>query len=212
MSLFLEPGMFPFMVSIYLLAGLVALEVALLVLGADVFHFIDDLLPDLGEADAPETLSLSKALAFVGIGKVPVLMVLMSFLATFGLGGFLVQEAAAALSGGYLPLAAAVPAAGVAAVLCTGRLAALLARILPSEETTAVSKDSLIGRKATINFGDATFTRNAQAKVTDRHGNVHYVQVMASSPEELLPEGSEIALVSRHKGFFIGTPVPSSEA
>jgi len=212
MDILHDPLMFPFMVSVYLLVGLVALEVVLLVLGADAFHFIDDLIPDLGEADAPETLSLAKALGFIGIGKVPVLMVLMSFLAIFGAGGYLIQKASAAFLDGYLPLAAAVPLAGAAAILLTGRFAALLARVLPSEETSAVSKDSLIGRKAVMNFGDATFTRNASAKVTDRHGNVHYVQVMASSPEELLPEGSEITLVSRHKGFFIGTPVPSSEA
>lgn len=202
---------FPFTVALFLLAGLVLLEIMLMFLGAGPLSFIDDLLPDLGEADAPETLSLSKALGFFGIGKVPVLMVLMSFLAMFGLSGFLMQRAAASLTGGPLALSAAVPGALAIAIVLTGRIAALLAQFLPAEQSTAVSKDSLIGRVATITFGDATFTRPAAAKVRDRHGNVHHIQVMSNAPETLLPEGSEAKLVSRHNGAFIGIPVPPSE-
>jgi len=217
MDIFNEPSMSPFLISLYILTGLVAIEFALLMLGTDLFHFVDDLLPDLdhgvgdhdfGDLHSGEAPALGKALSFIGIGKVPVVMVLMSFLALFGLSGYLAQHSAKALSGDFIPLAAAVPAALVVSLLATGRVAALLARYLPGEETTAVRADSLIGGTARIKYGDARFTRPASATVEDRYGNVHHIQVKASDPEEVIFEGQQAKLVSRLNGFFIGTRIP----
>lgn len=217
MEIFYEPAMAPFLTSLYVLAGLVAIELALLVLGADLFHFVDDLLPDLGDHDlgdmhAPEGPAIGKALAFVGVGKVPLVMVLMSFLALFGLAGYIGQHAAKALAGDYLPLAAAVPAALALSLAATGRVAAVLARVLPSEETSAVSAESLIGSRADVVWGDATFTRPATAKVSDRHGKTHHIQLKASAPEEIVHEGEAALIVSRSSGFFIGTRVPDQHS
>lgn len=211
MSALFEPAMFPFAVSICLLCFFVALELVLLVLGANVFEALDNLFPDLGEADAPETLSFAKVLGFIGIGKVPVLWVLFAFLATFGLSGYLIQVAAEATLDAPLALSAAVPLALVFTIIATGRLANLLGRILPSEESSAVSVDSLIGLTAVVSFGDATISRPAGAKVTDQHGNTHHIQVKASRPEEVLHEGQPILLLSRTSGFFIGSVAPQAD-
>lgn len=216
MDIFYEPAMVPFLTSLYILAGLVAIELALLVIGADLFHFVDDLLPDLGDHDVgdmhgPDGPAIGKALAFVGVGRLPIVMVLMSFLALFGLAGYLGQHAAKAIAGGYLPLAAAVPAALVIALVATGRVAALLAKVLPAEETSAVAAGSLIGRTARVKYGDATFTRPASATVHDRWDHVHHIQIKASEPDEVIFEGQSAMLVSRLNGFFIGTRVPDQQ-
>lgn len=216
MELLLNPALAPFTGALCILAALVALEFVLLVLGADLFHFVDDILPDLGHHDVggvhadahADTPSIGKVLSFVGIGKLPVVMVLMCFLATFGLAGYFLQHGAEVLSGAFLPLGAAVPAVLAFSLVLTGRVATLLARILPSEETSAVSAESLIGLVATVVYGDASMTRPATGKVADAHGNIHHIQVKASSPEELLHQGQQVQIVSLVGGFYIGTAIP----
>ncbi|PTQ08499.1 hypothetical protein CLG96_14930 [Sphingomonas oleivorans] len=141
-------------------------------------------------------------LGWLGIGRLPLLMLLVAFLASFGLIGLAGQQAALSLSGALLPALIAVPAAGVAALPVTGLAARLLARILPHDETSAVSLDSLVGRSATIIVGRASRGSPAKARVRDVHGQPHYVMVEPDTPGQSFAEGEQILLVRREDAIF----------
>ena len=96
---------------------------------------------DLG--DAP-------LLGWLGFGSLPFLMLLVLFLALFGITGMAIQQALAALTGGMLPGWLAALAATVAALPGTGLLARPLAALLPRDETSAIDIDELAGRRAVI--------------------------------------------------------------
>lgn len=205
MNFLMMSGVTPFTISLLVLAGLVLVEFVLLLIGTHFFGLLDDLLPDLHfDADHDHAIGFDKAMYFVGFGKVPFLMVLMSFLASFGLSGYVIQSVAHKLTGGVFPLALAIPAAIVVGLLLTSRITAGLARIMPREHTTAVSDASMIGREATVTYGTASFAFPATAEVTDQHGRTHHIQLKADAAGESFEEGRKALIVRTEDGFFFG--------
>ena len=203
MNFLMMDGVTPFTISLLVLAGLVLVEFALLLVGTHFFGLLDDLLPEV-EFEAESELGFGKAMYFVGFGKVPFLMVLMSFLASFGLSGYVIQSVAHKLTGGVFSLALAVPAAIVVGLMLTSRITAGLARIMPGEHTTAVSDASLIGREATVTYGTASFALPATAEVVDQHGRTHHIQLKAEAEGESFEEGRKALIVRTEDGFFFG--------
>jgi hypothetical protein len=145
--------------------------------------------------------------AWIGIGQLPLSVALIVFLGIFGLGGLILQEIVSASTGARLPWLPASVAAAAVAVPATGLLARVVARILPADETTAVSLDSLVGRRGHIVLGIASLHLPARAKVRDAFGHSHYVLVEPHLAGEVLREGEEILLVAREAGSFLGITV-----
>lgn len=141
-------------------------------------------------------------LSWLGVGQLPLLMLLVVFLANFGLIGLIGQQATLSLTGGLWPAWIAIPAAGAAALPCTGTLSRLLARVLPRDETTAIGVDELVGLHARIVVGTATRGSPAKAKVRDFHGQTHYVMAEPDMPQVRFAEGDEVLLVRREGHVF----------
>ncbi|HEX8239834.1 MAG TPA: YqiJ family protein [Allosphingosinicella sp.] len=180
------PANLPFSVALLVMLMIGAVEA--LGLGASAVHL--DLHADVdGGGDL---------LGWLGIGRVPLLMLLVVFLALFGLVGLALQQFA-----GPLDLWIAAPAAAAAALPLTGLGARGLARIMPGDETTAVSLDSLVGRRGTITIGTARRGSPAQARVSDIHGQVHYVMVEPYDDSHSIGEGETVRLDRREGNIFI---------
>ncbi|TFI58894.1 DUF1449 family protein [Sphingomonas parva] len=164
-------------------------------LGASAAHLDADLD---GDADL---------LGWLGIGQVPLLIVIVVFLTLFGLLGLTIQQVAEGVATRPLPLVIAVPAAIAAALPATGLFSRGLARILPRDETTAVSLDTLVGKRGTITIGTARRGSPAQARVRDSHGQSHYVMVEPQNEDHPIVEGETVLLVRRDGHVFtaIGT-------
>ncbi len=180
------PANLPFSVALLVMLMIGAVEA--LGLGASAVHL------DL-HADADGGADL---LGWLGVGTVPLLMLLVVFLALFGLTGLAVQQFA-----GPLPLWIAAPAAAAAALPLTGLGARGLARIMPGDETTAISLDSLVGRRGTITIGTARRGSPAQARVADIHGQVHYVMVEPYDDDHSITQGETVRLDRRDGNIFI---------
>jgi membrane protein implicated in regulation of membrane protease activity len=180
------PANWPFSAALLLMLMIGAVEA--LGLGASAAHVDFDADLDGG----------GDLLGWLGVGRVPLLMLLVLFLAFFGLAGLAIQQLA-----GPLALWIAVPAAAAAALPLTGLGARGLGRIMPGDETTAVSLDSLVGRRGTITIGTARRGSPAQARVKDVHGQVHYVMVEPYDDDHSLGEGETIRLDRREGNIFI---------
>ena len=143
-------------------------------------------IADFGDADVdldadadgmPDAGMLDGLLTLLGIGRVPLTIWLALFLFLFAGIGLSIQELAASLTGSPLYSWLAALIAGVAALSVTGIFARPLGRIMPKDHTTAVSTDSLVGRRARITDGIARQASPARARVKDVHGQSHYVMV-----------------------------------
>jgi hypothetical protein len=74
---------------------------------------------------------------------------------------------------------------------------------MPRDETTAVTLDHLLRRDAVIQIGTARAGSPARAKVTDIHGQAHFVMVEPHDATSELKEGETVLLVRREgQAFF----------
>jgi len=142
-------------------------------------------------------------LNWLNVGKLPLLMLIVVFLFSFGLTGLILQQLIAGVFGKPGPWWLAVPLAVAAALPFTRLFGRVVSRILPSDETTAVARETLVGRWATIVTGKAEVGSAAQARVRDVHGQTHYVMIEPDDAGEVFEEGSQVIIV-RHAGarFF----------
>ncbi|MFC3582038.1 YqiJ family protein [Sphingomonas hylomeconis] len=141
-------------------------------------------------------------LGWLGVGRLPLLMLLVVFLALFGTIGLVGQQALHDITGHLLAAWIAIPLAVVAALPLTGFAARGLARILPGDHTTAITLDDLVGEPARIVTGRATHGSPARARVEDQYGQAHYVMVEPNSASETFEEGEAILLVRRENDLF----------
>lgn len=144
----------------------------------------------------------SDLLGWLGFGRLPLLMLLVIFLACFGVIGLSSQQLMVSLTGETLTPWLAAPIAAVASLPATSVLASLLARVVPRDETTAVSLDTLVGRRAVIVTGRAAPGCPARARVRDHHGYDHYVMAEPDNAGQSFGEGEEIILVRRDNYVF----------
>ena len=192
---FLEPGNLPFSVALLLMLMIGLAEAV--GLGTGAVHL--DAHADV-HAEGPDLLG------WLGIGKVPLLIVIVVLLAFFALIGIGLQQLAESLWGAPLSPWVAGPVAFVGALPLTGIGARGLARILPSDETTAVGIGSLVGKRAEIVIGTARRGSPARARVRDVHGQTHYVMVEPTEEAGLIEAGATALLVRREGELFFGLP------
>lgn len=92
--------------------------------------------------------------------------------------------------------------AGVAALPINGLAVRPVAAILPQDETSAVTLNSLIRRDAVIQTGAAKLGSPARSKVLDRFGHPHFVMVEPHDPTLELAEGETVLIVRRDGETF----------
>lgn len=143
-----------------------------------------------------ETPSL---LSWLNVGRLPLLMLIVVFLFTFGAVGLIGQRVVAAIISQPAPWFLAAPLAFAAALPVARLFGRGVARIMPRDETSAVSRDSLLGRVAVIVTGEARHASAAQARVRDQHGQAHYIMVEPDNAADTFQQGASVLLV-RHAG------------
>lgn len=203
----------PFSVALTIMIGLAIMEGVGMLLGAGISSLVDTLMPDVDiDVDAPDVHSpgmISQFLGWLYVGKLPFLVIFIVLLTSFGIIGLIVQSISQSLIGMLLPPLLASPIALALALPLSRVTAAGVARIMPQDETEAVSSDSFIGRVATITTGTARKGYAAQARLADEHGQTHYVMVEPDTETEELPNGSEVLLVNKAGHIFIAITNPN---
>jgi hypothetical protein len=188
------PELWPFSLAVGLLIGVAVAEAVALMIGASPLHWLGGDMPDTPDSipDGP--------LGWLHFGRLPLLVILVLFLATFAVVGFAVQFSVRGFTSVFLPMPAAAALAGVAAVFGVRVLGNALARIMPKDETSAVSDASLVGRVGSVVIGTARAGKPAQARVRDQHGTQHYVMVEPEETDQALEAGVNVLLVRHLSG------------
>ena len=138
-----------------------------MLVGASLSHWGDG----SDHFDHPDGIA-GGALGWLHFGKVPILVILVIFLMTFAVAGFVSQLATQAVIGVFMPLPVAVVLASVAGVFGVRVLGGVLGKMIPRDETNAVTDASLVGRVGTIMIGTARAGKPAEARVRDEHGAI----------------------------------------
>ncbi len=224
MADFFAPETAPFAVALLLMGFIAVLEIGGMLIGLSPSGALDSLLPEIDldadldleadfaggpfDADAPSVPDapgagpLSQILGWLCVGRVPILVLLVAFLTSFGIAGFVLQGIVKGAAGFAVPAALAVVPALFIAVPAT-RFAGLgLSKVMPKEQTEAVSSKSFVGKLAVIIRGTAKRGLAAEAKLTDGFGQTHYVLVEPDNEDESFDQGAEVLIVRRAAGVF----------
>jgi Protein of unknown function (DUF1449) len=198
MGLFLAPESAPYLIATLVLLSVAALEGVALLVGMSASHWLDSLFAhhggDIDGAGADSWLG------WLHVGRVPLLVLIVVFLASFAVLGFAANIVVHALFGFFIPAVIGAPVALVASlpvVRVTGRV---LSRLLPKDQSSAVSLDSLVGRIAIVMGGNAKMGYPAQAKVTTEFGQAIYVLVEPDHADTTFGASEQVLLVKRLTG------------
>jgi hypothetical protein len=206
MSLFTATQNLPFGIGFALIVGIALLEGLGMLFSISPSNFLDDVLPEI-DGDS----GLDRVLGWLHLGKVPALVLLLLVLTGYTVFGYSLQVVANGLFGGYLPAWLAGLLAVPAGMATVRGLGSLIAHIIPRDETSVVSEQSLVGRVGVIISGAARRGLAAQARVKDSHGRSHYLMVEPDIDDEVFDEGTQVLIVRKTGAFYrcIANPHPT---
>jgi hypothetical protein len=218
------PQALPFVIALTVMIIISLMEGLSMVFGAALSGLVDGILPDfdLPDLDGPDldldadidfdadvsvgsleaVGPLTYLMSWLSFGKAPALILLLVFLAVFGLAGLTIQNAVQASTGlippGWL---ASIPALllAVPSMRYGGKA---FGAIMPKEETEAVSTRRFVGKVATVIRGRAERGMPAEAKLKDMHGKTHWILVEPDEDGETFATGEEVLVVSQAGSVF----------
>ena len=135
-------------------------------------------------------------LAFIGIGKAPLLVVLLILLMSIGFLGWILNGIAQGIFGFFpsLLLLATGLISIFVGVLITSRITRLIGRALPPVSTTATRAQALVGRPGTV---ISPFVDNRYGMIHLRDDGGTLISVFATTEDEKpLTRGEEVILLS----------------
>jgi membrane protein implicated in regulation of membrane protease activity len=177
---------------------------------ADAIHGIEH---SLGVEHDGDGSTFSSALSFLGFGRVPLSILLLTFCFLWGFAGWATNT----LLKGPLDRPAlfvwfSLAAATLLSVLGTRYLARGLARILPATESYGTKERDLIGRLAKVR--DTVTDRQGRAQLFDANGSLQEVPVRIKPGESAIPARTEVVLLSydRDRGVYYVLADPLGES
>jgi membrane protein implicated in regulation of membrane protease activity len=163
----------------------------------DIDHDVDQDLEHTADHDmSRDSLSAFSWLAFIGIGKAPLMVVILIVLLTTGLLGWILNGLALGILGVFpgLLLLATFLVSLAAGSLVTSRITRFIGRVLPPVSTTATRAQALVGRPGTVisPFVDA---RYGMVHLRDDGGTL--ISLFAITEEEKpIARGESVILLS----------------
>lgn len=213
-ELFVETENLIFSISLSLMLFLGIIEFLLLLFGSSSQGFLDQFVPEnVIDLQKPEIgldsnhNILTQFLDWLHIGRIPMLVWLIIFLTIFSISGFVFQSIYQHFTAHLLSIWLITPATLVLSMPLVRYSSALIALILPKDETTAIYSDELIGRSAVIIMGHATINSPAQAKVVDQFGQTHYV--MVEPDQDIMLKQGETVVLSEKTSIGFKAILPS---
>ena len=219
LDFFLAPQNGPFTVAAVITLVIAIVQFLSLLLGLGVTEALDELMPDIeteadldadidADLDLGEPGILEQLFGWLNAGRVPMLVLLIIFLTSFAGTGYVVQAFATGFIG-LLPSILVGPLAFAAALPTTRGASRVLGRVLPKDETYAITPEDLVGEIATVTLGPVERETAGKAKVMDAHGNLHFVRVRSARPDASFDIGAEILLVRREGSVFEAITPPA---
>lgn len=205
MNFLTSPSVFPFNIALGMILFVALLEGMGLLFSMSPSSKLESLLPEF-DADGP----WEEALSWLHLGRVPLLVVLLLFLMGYAMFGYALQAVVLALFGHFLPLWLGALLAVFPGMATVRGLGAIIAHLVPRDETSSVSENSLVGRVGAITLGQARRGYAAQARVKDSKGRSHYLMVEPDLDDEIFEEGAAVLLVRKTGAVYraINNPHP----
>jgi hypothetical protein len=203
-DILLAPDVRPFAVAAAIMAVLGGIELLTTLVG---FSISEILGKDVAiEADSHN--GLGGLLLWINAGRLPLLILIILAFGVFSIEGFLLQGIAHA-AGFAIPVAIATLAAIAGSIPVIRTASRGIARIIPRDETYAVSDADFVGKVALVSVGPLDQGLPGRVRLKDAFGNWHTVSARASRDSPALAVGASVLLVDRDAKSFIAISAPA---
>ncbi len=208
----LEAANTPFSIALAIMLLIAAIEGVGTLLGFALSGLLDNLMPELDiDVETPELNdhgAFGEFLTWLRLREVPVIVVLIAFLTSYSVTGYIIQYLLNSSVGFMLPALIAGPAVLFVCLPGVRLFAGILGKIMPKDETEAVGTASFIGRTAVITLGTSSRGEPAQGRLKDKYGKSHYVMIEPDLDDHQFNQGEEILLVRQDGATFFAIKQP----
>ena len=155
---------------------------------------------------------LTRFIGWIRFGKVPLLIVIITFLTLFSSIGFIEQMIFFSLTKHYLIPCIAIVIPLLLTIPLVRSVSMVLGKFCIKDETSIVNSSSFIGKVATIVIGTALVGKPTQAKLKDEFDQTHYIMVEPNDVNDSFTEGSQVKLLSQNQsgGLFVAKKFTSN--
>ena len=203
-DILLAPDVRPFAVAAAIMAVVGAIELLTTLVGFSFGGFVGN---DVAvEADSHD--ALGGLFLWINAGRLPLLILIILALGVFSIEGFLLQGIAHGF-GIALPAWIAGLAAFAGTIPVVRTTSRGIARIIPRDETYAVSDADFVGKVATVSVGPLDQGLPGRVRLKDVFGNWHTVAARASPDSQALPVGASVLLVDRDARSLVAIAAPA---
>jgi len=195
---------FAIALSIVVVLGL--LEGLGMLIGLSVMNLMDQFSPFELDIDIDTDVSadgLTPLLGWLCLNRLPLLIWAVLFLTSFSIAGYTFNFLLLGTFSITLPTFVAYIFAFTLAILMTRLIGKPLARVLPKNESSAVSNDSFTGQVAKITIGTAKKDSPAEAVLTDQFNQKHYILVAPDSANDIFNQSEEVVLVEKTANYWL---------
>ena len=203
-DILLAPDVRPFAVAAAIMATLGGIELLSMLVGLSISELVGH---DVA-VDADSHSGIGGLFLWINAGRVPLLILIILALGVFSIEGFLLQGIAH-MVGAAVPVAIAAVAAAAGSIPVIRSTSRVLARIIPRDETYAVSDADFVGKVALVSVGPLDQGLPGRVRLKDVFGNWHTIAARASADSEALPVGASVLLVDRDAKSFIAISAPA---
>lgn len=195
-----------FSIALCAVLALAILEGIGMLIGLSMVNLLDHISPvdlDLDiDIDLPEG-GLTPLLGWLCLNRLPLLIWLVLFLTSFGITGYTVNYIMLTNFMVNLPEFLTYCLSFILSLYATHHIGVPLSRLLPKNESSAISNNSFTGLIATITIGTAKQDSPAEASLIDSFNQKHYVLVTPDNDNEEFNQGQQVVLVEKKKSFWL---------
>jgi hypothetical protein len=195
-----------FAVALCSVLALAILEGIGMLIGLSMVNLLDHISPIDLDIDVDTDISvggLTPLLGWLCLNRLPLLVWLVLFLTSFGITGYTLNYI---LLNNFTINLSEFLIYGLSFMLslyATHHIGVPLSRLLPKNESSAISNNSFNGLIATITIGTAKQDSPAEASLTDSFNQKHYVLVTPDNDNEEFNQGQQVVLVEKKESFWL---------
>lgn len=196
----------PFAIALSCVIALGFLEGVGMLIGLSIMNLMDQISPFEMDIEVDTNLSgqgITPLLGWLCLNRLPLLVWIVLFLTSFSIAGYSYNYAILANSSIELPTFISSIFALTAAVFATRWIGRPLARLMPKNESSAVSNESFLGLVAKITIGTAKQNSPAQAVLVDQFNQKHYVLVAPESSGDEFTQTEQVVLVEKTENHWL---------
>ncbi len=195
-----------FAIALCSVLALATLEGIGMLIGLSMMNLLDHISPiDLDidvDADLPAG-GLTPLLGWLCLNRLPLLIWLVLFLTCFGIIGYSLNFMLLDNSTVNISEFLSYGLSFIISLYATHYIGMPLSRLLPKNESSAISNNSFNGLIATITIGTAKQDSPAEASLTDSFNQKHYVLVTPDDDNEEFSQGQQVVLVEKKESFWL---------